>query len=211
MKTHHIIAAIAAALLACVAFLAPQALIPTAIMCAACMGVAHLIHLGTFQRVHSNSFWEQVGTSKSKAFKLDSAIASGTLAILVKVGSDDDHVEVCGAADKPIGVVYNEGGAAVAAEAWATVHFFGDVIKVKANAAIALGAQVHTADDGEVAPEPSAAGTTFLIGQALGVASADGDIIPLLTHAPIEFKTVANGATLGTTQGGMTGGIVKVL
>jgi hypothetical protein len=211
MKTKHTIMAMSIAALACVAFTAPQALPTTVLAVAILGGVATIAYRTSRLRVCNNAFFEEVGITEHKAFKLDAAVTAGTLVFLVKKGSDNNHVAVCGAADKPIGVVYNEGGGAVAAEQYATVHFFGDIIKVAASDAIGLGDQVHTAASGKVAPEPTAAGTTYLIGQSLGVAAADGDIIQLLTHAPIEFKTVANGSTLSTTQGGMTGGIVKVL
>lgn len=206
MKRHIInLLALAAFVLACVASIAPQAVPHVAMILAvaaigfAAIGFIH--HLRT--RVVDNTqtiIHEAVPLHKgSRAYKLDFAIADGVQAVLVKKGSDDNHVDVCGAGDIPLGVIYNDGGAAAAIGETATVHFLGRCsIKLPATAAIAINAAVFTAADGKAQPVPTASGTYYMFGRALTAALAAGDVVEIETLVPL--KTVGL-ALFGNTNG----------
>lgn len=208
MKLKHILTALSVIALACVAYFAPQAFFPTV----AALGVsaaAVIIHRTHSQRVISNAFFEEVVLHEgSRNFKIESAITAGTKVILVKAGTTANYVDVCGAADKPIGVIYNEGGAAHDAGEWAEVHFLGQgPIKLVANAAITRGNWVYTAADGEGQPTPTASGSYYLVGRALIAAGADGDVIEVQSITPILVKGLAlfgntNAEISGLTIGG---------
>ncbi len=141
-----------------------------------------------------------------KTYKTDAAV--GTRYLLGKIGSDLSHVAVCGAADKPLGIISDE---AAAAEDLVNVDLLGTTTETKigvASEAIAVGADVYTAADGKVQDEPAAAGTYWRIGKALSAAGADDDQIEFDPHAPVRVVVLAeltapdtaDGSDAGTTQ-----------
>lgn len=103
----------------------------------------------------------------------DAAIA--TRFLLVKKGTDTNHIAVCSAiTDRPIGVCTDE---AAAAEENVNVALLGSsktTLKMVAGAAITSGARVATMASGKV---QTAVTTQYPIGVALTDAAADGDII----------------------------------
>jgi hypothetical protein len=205
MKQMHILAALSAFALACVAFFAPQAFFPTLAVLG--LGVAvHVVRLTLSQAVASNAFYEEVVLHQgSRNYKIDTAIAAGTKVILVKAGSDANHVDVCGAADLHIGVIYNDGGAAHAAGEWATVHLLSqDSIKAVANAAITAGSWCYTADDGKVQPKPTATGSYYLVGRSLNASAADGDVLEIQPITPILVKGLALFGNTNSEISGLT-------
>lgn len=107
--------------------------------------------------------------------KADAALA--TRYLLVKIGSDADHVAVAGAADIPLGVCTDE---PPAAEDWCNVALFGSIgttLPMVASAAIAAGDFVVSAANGKIRALPAAAATYYIIGRALEAASGDGVLI----------------------------------
>jgi len=120
--------------------------------------------------------------------KADAAIATRNL--LVKFGSDGDHVAACGANDIPLGPVDDE---AEAAEDFINVRLLGvDGMTqlMVASEAITAGEAVFTAANGKVQDLPGGAGTYYQVGYALTAAGADGDVIEVQHCAPI--KTVVS-------------------
>jgi len=105
----------------------------------------------------------------------DAAIA--TRFLLVKKGSDTNHIAVCSAiTDRPLGVCTDE---AAGAEEPVSLSLLGSshaTLKVVAGAAITSGARVATMASGKV---QTAVATQYPIGIALTDAAADGDIIEI--------------------------------
>ncbi len=122
--------------------------------------------------------------------KADGAIAVRYL--LGKTGTDAEHVAVCGAGDRPLGVITDE---AEAAEDLVNVETFGAAGETKrmvASEALAAGSLVYTAADGKVRGRPSATGTCYCVGRALTAASADGDLIEADPMAPQAYPAPAS-------------------
>lgn len=101
---------------------------------------------------------------------------SGTLTrfLMAKFGTDSAHIDLCGAADEPLGICSD----APAAGDVVTVEVLGAGSKTKrgiASAAITAGADVYTAAGGELQSEPAGAGTYWLVGRAISAATGAGD------------------------------------
>ena len=114
------------------------------------------------------------GTHEDSVTKLADA-ALTTRNLVVKVGSDEDHVAVCGASDDPCGICTDEPSAA---EREANVAFLGATNKsrlVVGSEVIAVGARAYTAASGKVQNLPAVAGTYYCIGRAVLACAADGD------------------------------------
>lgn len=121
--------------------------------------------------------------SGAKTFRTDSAIASRGL--LVKFGSDADHVALAGAADIPLGYVTDE---AAAAEDPIAVELFGIQPKTAigvASGVIANGALLVPDAAGKIRTLPAGAGNYWIIGRAAGAAGADGDPIHYIPLSPV--------------------------
>lgn len=111
----------------------------------------------------------------NKSYLSDEALA--TRFLLVKLGTDANHIAIAGAADIPIGVATDE---AAAAEDLVNVGLLGsssETRKAVASAAIAVGAMIVAAASGKVRTLPGTTGTYYIIGRALQAAGADGDVI----------------------------------
>lgn len=131
----------------------------------------------------------------------------GTRFLLVKTGSDAEHVAINTDGDKPLGAVQDE---ADAVEDRITVFVLGKGHNqlLVAIDAIAKDDYVYTADDGKVQTSPTAAGTYWLVGRALSAATNDGDLIHVETCIPIKVVVLAaftgpqtaDGSDAGTTQ-----------
>jgi len=110
--------------------------------------------------------------------------------LIAKIGTDDYHINLAGAADEPIGVCTD---APVAGEQ-ASVDVFGAAPGTKrgiASAAIAAGADVYTAAGGLLQSEPGAAGTYWLVGRALHAAVGAGDDFEFTSVKPIKLVVIA--------------------
>jgi hypothetical protein len=130
------------------------------------------------------------GTHAGMITKLTDA-AITTRHLLVKVGSDSDHIAVCGASDRPRGLCDDEAGAA---EEPVNVNLLGcgnTTQKMVASDAIADDVDVFTAADGKIQNEPSAAGTYYKVGRSMGAASTDGDEIEVEPCHPIAYVVAA--------------------
>lgn len=106
----------------------------------------------------------------------DAAIT--TRHLLYTVGSDADHIDVCGASDVAIGVVADE---ATAAEERVSVDLLGkgSTKRMVASAAIAAGAIVYSAAGGKIADSG-----TNVVGVALTTVTTDGDIVEVMDTVP---------------------------
>lgn len=107
--------------------------------------------------------------------KADAAIA--TRFLLVKIGSDANHIAVAGVADISIGVCEDEPSAA---EELAIVQLLGSsdkTLTMVASAAIAAGDFVVAAANGQIRTLPVTTGTYYIVGRALEAAAAAGDQI----------------------------------
>jgi hypothetical protein len=91
--------------------------------------------------------------------------------VLVKFGSDVDHVNIAGAADIPLGVITD---IAEAIEDPVNVHLLGSAPGTQfmvASAAIALGDFLQPAANGQVATLTATTGTHYNVGRALNAAA----------------------------------------
>ena len=130
------------------------------------------------------------GTHEDTVTKLtDAAITDRNL--LGKFGTDVDHVAVCGASDRPIGVIEDE---ASAAELPVSVAMLGGAKRTRrcvASEIIAHNSEIFTAADGKVQNTPTDAGTYYRVGIAMTAAEADGDEIEFMPQVPIEYVVAA--------------------
>ena len=124
----------------------------------------------------------QVGGKKS--YLSDAAIT--TRYLVVKIGSDANHIALAGTADIALGVASDE---ASAAEELVNVLLLGSqdqTVKVIAAAAITAGDFVVTAASGQVRTLPATTGTYYIIGRALNAAGAQGDTVEIDPSFPIQ-------------------------
>ncbi|HEX7860818.1 MAG TPA: capsid cement protein [Verrucomicrobiae bacterium] len=96
---------------------------------------------------------------------------------LVKIGASAAAVDVCGAADTPIGVCTDEAKAIGDSVNVALLGAIKGTIRMVASAAIAQGALLEPAANGRVATLGGGAGTHHVVGRALDAAGAAGDVI----------------------------------
>lgn len=192
MKKHTLLALVAIASLACVAFVAPQAL-PLVAIAAIGLGLVALTERSAPLVPVSNTIEAMMLIPPQGPTLTRSAEATLTKYGVVTEGTAAGQVNVCGASGIPIGVAYIEGSdEAIAADDLVTVHRFasGEPCWVIANEVITRGEAVFTAASGKVQDLPGSAGTYYQIGYALTASAADGDLIQLNPHAPI--KTVVS-------------------
>ena len=96
--------------------------------------------------------------------------------LVVKTGTDADHIAICGKADRPLGICAD---APDAVEYPATVEQFSgpDTVLGVAAAAVAVGDELYTAANGKVAnAATSSTGATYKVGRALTAAAADEEV-----------------------------------
>jgi hypothetical protein len=104
--------------------------------------------------------------------KLSSAAIARNL--LVKIGADQNHVALCGAADTPIGVTLS---AATGAEQPLSIALLSGGVTMKASAAISAGASLEPAANGKMVTLGGGVGVHLCVGQATQAAAADGDLV----------------------------------
>ena len=127
-----------------------------------------------------------IGTHHGGKLSRYAASAFTARHLLCKIGADETHVALCGAADIPLGLCDDE---AEAAEDPINVVALGSsegTLKARASAAIALGAMVVPDANGKVRTLPAAAGTYYIIGRALTAAAADGDELEIAPTFPVQ-------------------------
>ena len=124
------------------------------------------------------------GTHQGAVSKLtDSALTVRDL--LVKFGSDSDHIAINTDGDIPLGVCNDE---ATAAEERRNVLLLGvheSTIIMIASEVIAVGAAVYTEDGGKIQNLPGDAGTYYHIGYALNAAAGDDSDVEVQHMAPV--------------------------
>ena len=127
------------------------------------------------------------GTHPGPISKLaDAAIA--TRHLLVKWGTDGDHIAICGASDRPLGTVIDEVATADLASQRLSVDPLGMNEETRlgvASEAIALTDDLYTAAGGKLQNLPTAAGTYYRVGVPLTTAAADGDLIEYVSCTPV--------------------------
>ena len=110
--------------------------------------------------------------------------------LLAKANATAGQVDVGGQSDCPVGVATDEAGVGDPL-ALKILGVSPQSILVTANGAIAAESYLYTAANGEVQPEPTAAGTYYLVGRALGAATAAGDIVEAETCVPVKLIVLA--------------------
>src|SRR5207253_400357 len=107
--------------------------------------------------------------------------------LLVKIGSDIDHVTpLTAATEMPLGVCTDEAGAAEDLVNVAVLGVTPGTVKMVANAAITAGATVYAAASGKVGA--AATGICWKVGRALNAAGADLDIVEVEHCIPIKCQ-----------------------
>lgn len=132
-------------------------------------------------RLANVGFAQHIGATTKRA---DAAMAIRY--VLVKIGTDANHVAVAGVADIPWGVATDE---AAAAEDLIAVAFLGaqsKTLPMVASAAIAAGDMVVAAANGKIRTLPATTGTYYIIGRACEAAGADLDVIEVDPTFPIQ-------------------------
>ncbi len=118
-------------------------------------------------------------------------VAFGTRYLLCKKGTADNQVDICGAADVPIGIVTDEPKLGDDTN----VQLFGSSPMTKimvASEAMVVGAKVYTQANGKAQNEPAVVGTYYRVGEVeSSPAAADGDRIVVETHPPIKVVVIA--------------------
>lgn len=110
--------------------------------------------------------------------------------LLAKEGSDADHFDICGAANRPWGVITDE----AAIGDMVNLELFGLInrsILMVASEAITAGSDIYAAANGKVQDEPATAGTFYRVGRALTAAGADGDVLSVIPLPPVKVIVLA--------------------
>ncbi len=152
--------------------------------CVALVGVALLLARPTPVRWEVSNIAEGTSETGNRTYLADAAITARHL--VVKSGSDLNHIAVAGTGDIPLGVVDDQ---ADAAEDPVNVQLLGakrGTILMTASAAIALDAMVVSAASGKIRTLPGTTGTYYIIGRAREAAGADGDVIEVIPCFPIQ-------------------------
>lgn len=122
--------------------------------------------------------------------------------LLVKTGSDADHIAVAGASDAPLGFCDDT---PEAAEDLANVHVLGateGTVLAVGNEAIAADVDVFTAASGHLQDEPATAGTYYKVGRSVTACSAQHGVFEITPCAPVKLVVVA---ALTSTDGTAAG------
>ncbi len=110
--------------------------------------------------------------------------------LLAKADATAGEVDPCGASNCPVGIATDEAdeGDPLALK---ILGVNPQSVLVTASGALAAGAYLYTAANGEVQGEPTTAGTYYLVGRALTAATAAGDLIEAETCVPVQLIVLA--------------------
>ena len=111
--------------------------------------------------------------------------------LIAKRGTSATSINICGAADVPLGIVEDETPSDSDLNYPLNVALLGAIKgtrRVIASAAISAGDFIVPAAGGKVRTLPTSAGTYYVIGQAFAAATADGDQLQIVPTFPT--KTV---------------------
>jgi len=111
--------------------------------------------------------------------------------LLVKVGTDATHVNLCDENSRPVGVCSDSPDAAEERVAVHPLGAMGGTVVMVADGVYDADIDVYTADDGKVQDEPAAAGTYYKVGHSLNASAADGDTIEVDPCHPIALVVPA--------------------
>jgi hypothetical protein len=112
----------------------------------------------------------------------DAAIGRRTV---VKLGTDADHIDVCGTGDIPIGAT-RDGSAAIGVRcSFAQFGLYDKELEGTASGAITFGDMLVPGAAGTVRKLPVASGTYYIIGRAKATV-ADGASVPYVPCFPIQ-------------------------
>lgn len=111
--------------------------------------------------------------------------------LLVKFGSDADHIAVAGVADMPIGTCDDTPGEAEASAAVRLLGSFDGSITMVASEVIGAGVRVFQAAGGKVSLLPEAAGDYWCVGTSLTAAAADEDELEVDACVPYPVTVAA--------------------
>lgn len=151
----------------------------TAILCIiAAVGIAlALLPTRQFWRKAPTIWANDAGTHAGGKITRYAEGALSTRYVLMKKGTANDEVLVCGASDMPIGVLTDE---AYADRDPVNITLLGSAdrtLLMVASEEIAVGAYVFTAANGKVQDLPAGAGTYYCVGIAVTAAGGDGDLL----------------------------------
>jgi hypothetical protein len=107
--------------------------------------------------------------------------------LLAKIGSTAARVDICTAADIPIGVIADESAAIGDSVNVKLLGSSRTTLRMVASGAIAQGALIEPAAAGRVQTKGVGAGTHWVVGRALDAAAAAGDVIEV---DPIAFMQI---------------------
>ena len=115
---------------------------------------------------------------------LDAAVTDRYL--LGKIGDSATDIDICGASDKPLAIIEDEGDAGDYATC-AVLGVASGTRRMVAAEVIAQGDELYTAANGQVQNEPAVAGTYYWVGKALTAAAAQADEIEVAHRHPTAF------------------------
>jgi hypothetical protein len=133
--------------------------------------------------------------------------------LLVKAGSDADHVAVCGAANMPIGLTTDQPSAA---EQPVNVNPLGlgdHTRKVRVASALAKGIDLYTAANGFAQAEPAVAGSYWKVGTSFEAAQQIGSgdyLIEFVPTLPIPTVVVAAFTSTNGTAAAASGSLANL-
>ncbi|MBN1404459.1 MAG: DUF2190 family protein [Opitutales bacterium] len=116
----------------------------------------------------------------------DAAVASRFL--LGRVGSDEEHVAICGASNVPFGIIDDSASGAEEDVAVQLLGCAGSTVRMLSAGAVPAGSLVYTAANGRVSTLSATAGIYYCVGMALISASGADELIEVDPCVPV--KTV---------------------
>lgn len=128
-----------------------------------------------------------MATNKGKKTRLSDA-AHALRDLLVKVGSDADHIAVADAGDLPIGICPDMPSGANQEVAVLLPGCAAETQEAPCSEAIGAGVPIFGADDGKVSLLPAAAGTYYRVGTSINATAAADEILeydPCLPYAVV--------------------------
>jgi hypothetical protein len=127
------------------------------------------------------------GTHGPGAFTRRADVAFTKTNLLCKAGTDAGHVDICGAADYPVGISTDE---AAAAEDLMNVAPLGSSTqgtrKFRCTTALGANIDLYTAAGGVVVGEPGSAGTYYKVARSVAAAQIVGTSDYMIEAAPIQ-------------------------
>jgi hypothetical protein len=116
--------------------------------------------------------------------------AQTTQHLLVKFGTDADHIAIATAAGAPIGACPDTPALGDSA-AVILIGVTDESVTMVASEAITVGERVFAAAAGKISDLPAAAASYFCVGQALEAAAEDGDEIQIASCVPFTVTVAA--------------------